>query len=216
MERLPLFPLNTVLFPDAPLPLHIFEERYKLMVRRCIDASAPFGVVLIRTGVEAGGEAEPYSVGTTARIVRVHELPDGRMNIVCAGERRIRVDALDRSAPYLQGDVELLEDIGASTPAANDAAERVAALYGEHYRLLLAVTGQWAQTLDLPQDPRRLADHIAAQLPLPVETKQTLLELLDVAERLGRLADLLGDTVRELSERWNARQQRKYAGGSLN
>src|SRR3990172_4652529 len=108
------------------MPLHIFEERYKLMIGRCIERRSPFGVVLIRSGEEVGGPAEPHDVGTTARIAQVQRLPDGRLNLVAFGGRRFRILALDTSQPYLQGDVEFLdsEDVAAAEVAA--AAARVA------------------------------------------------------------------------------------------
>lgn len=216
MERLPLFPLKTVLFPGAPLALHIFEERYRLMIGRCIDARAPFGAVLIRSGEEVGGPAEPYDVGATARIARVQRLPDGRMNLRCAGERRFRIVALDHSEPYLQGDVEYLQDVDAATPEAHEESARAAALFAEHFRLLLAVTGQWAHHVNLPDEPGRLAGYVAAQVPLPPETKQELLELSSVPDRLRRLSDLLGDGIRELTERWDEQRRHKFAGAALN
>src|SRR3990172_3261195 len=116
MERLPLFPLRTVLFPGMPLPLRIFEERYRLMIGRCLEQRAPFGVVLIRSGEEVGGPAEPYDVGTTARIVRVQRLEDGRMNLVALGERRFRIVHLDRSEPHLSGDVDYLQSAHGDSP----------------------------------------------------------------------------------------------------
>ena len=87
-ERLPLFPLDLVLFPGAHLPLHIFEPRYRLLVRRCVEREQPFGVVLLRSGAEVGPGAEPRAVGTSARIVAVNGLPDGRSVIVTQGQRR--------------------------------------------------------------------------------------------------------------------------------
>ena len=74
MLRLPLFPLNTVLFPKMPITLHIFEERYKQMIQHCLSEQIPFGVVLIKQGVEVNGSAEPYLVGCTARITHTHHL----------------------------------------------------------------------------------------------------------------------------------------------
>jgi Lon protease-like protein len=92
MFELPLFPLNTVLFPGMPLPLRIFEERYKLMIRFCIENNQPFGVVLIRQGLEALGRlAEPYEIGCTARIIEVEPLAKGQMNISTLGEKRFRI-----------------------------------------------------------------------------------------------------------------------------
>src|SRR5438128_2047759 len=88
-----LFPLNTVLFPGMRMPLHIFEERYKIMVRECMEEDAPFGIVLIRSGVEVGGGAVPHSLGTTARIMQVEYLDEGRLNLFAIGERRFRIIA---------------------------------------------------------------------------------------------------------------------------
>src|SRR5205814_5524803 len=87
-ELMALFPLNTVLFPGMPLPLHIFEERYKLMIGRCLEEERPFGVVLIQSGPEVGGTAVPHRVGTTAHIAAVRRLDDGRMNLIAIGQER--------------------------------------------------------------------------------------------------------------------------------
>lgn len=107
--ELPLFPLNSVLFPGMPIKLHIFEERYKLMINECIDTQTPFGVVLIQSGRDSLGPlAQPYMVGTTAQITEVQKLPFGRMNIVAVGRDRFRINHLDTSSAYLKGDVDLL------------------------------------------------------------------------------------------------------------
>src|SRR5687767_13844296 len=102
MTELPLFPLNTVLFPAMPLKLHIFEERYKTMINECIDNNSPFGVLLIDTGADSGGPlAKPHLIGCTAHITRVQRLPFGRMNIMAVGRERFRVNALFQNKPYL-------------------------------------------------------------------------------------------------------------------
>ena len=216
MDLLPLFPLNTVLFPSQTLPLHVFEERYRLMIGRCIDERAPFGVVLIRSGEEVGGDAEPRDIGTTARVARVQRLPDGRMNLIAVGERRFRITALDRDEPYLRGQVEFIESADATTAEARAEANSTAALFGEHYRLLMAVTGQWTRKLRLPDEPGALADFVAAKLDTPPETKQELLEALSVPARLRRETYLLGEGIRSLTERWSDNRRRRYAGSALN
>src|SRR6185503_19425073 len=101
--ELRLFPLNTVLFPGMRMPLHIFEERYRLMIRECIEQDAPFGVLLIREGEETGGSAVPHGVGTTARITQVEYLDDGRMNIFTIGQERFRLSELSTDREYLTG-----------------------------------------------------------------------------------------------------------------
>src|SRR3954453_11337770 len=89
-EEIPLFPLNTVLFPGMPLPLHIFEPRYREMIGACVRDERPFGVVLIKEGREVGEAAMPFEVGTLAKIVGVERLDDGRMNVVTVGTDRFR------------------------------------------------------------------------------------------------------------------------------
>src|SRR5215204_5692400 len=105
----PVFPLNTVLFPSLPLPLHIFEERYKLMIGTCAVTDKQFGVCLIKEGVEVGGPAEPYEIGTLARIAEIERMPDGRMNLMTFGVSRFRILSMVQREPYLIGNVELLE-----------------------------------------------------------------------------------------------------------
>jgi Lon protease-like protein len=214
--RLPLFPLNTVLLPNTTLPLHIFEERYKTMINRCIEERAPFGVVLIRSGEEVGGDAEPYEIGCTARIVQIDRRPDGRMNLLTFGDDRFRILSLDRSAPYLQGDVELLASTDVEAPEVTDLTARVVALFREHFRLVLALTGQWLREFDLPKEPEVLADFLAGNLELPVEKKQELLETLSVPVRLERLTGILGERIRVLSERWEEKRRKQFGRGVLN
>jgi len=115
--RLPLFPLHTVLFPEATLALQIFEPRYREMIGRCLAHDEPFGVVLILDGEEVGGPAVPRKVGTEASIIASERSKDGQYDIVVEGRRRFRILSLDRSRSYLRADVEFLED-----PPGPDAA----------------------------------------------------------------------------------------------
>src|SRR4030095_5075306 len=109
--EIPLFPLpNLVLFPQVAVPLHIFEDRYKLMISRCIDQTDVFGLVLLREGAEQESEETIHRVGVTARIVEVERLKDHRLNILCAGETRFRIVEFTASLPYWTAEVELFED----------------------------------------------------------------------------------------------------------
>ena len=108
MYDLPIFPLNTVLFPGMPLKLHIFEERYKLMINRCYQNGQPFGVALIKSGQAVGGRAEPFLVGCTAVITEMEPLPGGRMNIVAVGHERFVAHSFKYDQPYLVAEVETL------------------------------------------------------------------------------------------------------------
>ncbi|MCH8009839.1 MAG: LON peptidase substrate-binding domain-containing protein [Chloroflexi bacterium] len=216
MAHIPLFPLNTVLFPKQALPLHIFEERYKLMIGRCIDEKEPFGVVLLKSGEEASGDGEPYDVGTTARVARVQRLPDGRMNLINLGRRRFRILELDHSEEYLAGEVEYLENTGAAGEEVEAAAERIAALFAEQFRLVMAISSQWTREVNIPGAPAALADFVASQFDVPNEVKQDLLEMLSVPARLAREEELLGDLISMLTERWEESRQKRFAGAALN
>jgi hypothetical protein len=214
--RIPLFPLRTVLFPHTALPLHIFEERYRLMIGRCIEQRSTFGVALIRSGEEVGEAAEPHDVGTTARIAQVQRLPDGKLNLVAHGERRFRIIALDTNEPYLQGDVEHLASEDVDAPGIGEAAARVVPLFREQQRLALAIGGQWSREIELPSDHDALADYVAGNSELPAEEKQALLEMLSLPARLERLVQLLDRRVRALTDLWEEQRRKKFAGERLN
>ena len=113
-ETLPLFPLGAVLYPGMLLPLHIFEERYRQLVRDLLEGSDPrrFGVIAIRKGRETGidGVHSLYEVGCVATLRRVEQLEDGRFDIITVGTQRFKLLSLDETRPYLQGEVELLDD----------------------------------------------------------------------------------------------------------
>jgi len=135
--ELALFPLHTVLCPGVALPLHIFEERYRLLVSRCIERSEPFGVVLIHDGREAGPVARLAEVGTTALIRRAGRYPDGRYDIVTVGDRRFHVESLvHEREPYLVGEVSLIEEALGGEAEAERMAGRVGQRFLRYLELL--------------------------------------------------------------------------------
>jgi Lon protease-like protein len=176
MLELPLFPLNTVLFPGMPIKLHIFEERYKQMMQLCLDEDRPFGVVLIREGREALGPlAEPHMIGCTARVIQVEPLERGNMNILAIGQERFEIVSLARDLPYLVGEVSLV-------PLDDPDLDAVAKL-GSHLSKWLM---RYLETLSnadliefdperLPEDPMELAYMAAALLQVQNDQKQSLL-----------------------------------------
>src|SRR6185436_9070158 len=151
--KLPLFPLHTVLFPGMPLPLHIFEPRYQAMIQTCLNRQAPFGVVLIRSGPEVGGPAEPHAIGTSASISRVERLPDGRMNIEVVGQERIKILALQHDEAYLTGTVENYPLDGAEDPPAHKSARALAPWLGRYLTLLGEAAGAPFDKKHLPNNP---------------------------------------------------------------
>ena len=110
MDKLPLFPLNTVLFPKASIPLHVFEDRYKCMIKGCISTRSPFGVVLIRMGSEVGDSATPYDVGTTANIININRVGDGQLFITAIGDKVFRINKLIEGKSFLEARVDFLID----------------------------------------------------------------------------------------------------------
>lgn len=178
MDRLPLFPLNTVLFPGMPLYLHIFEDRYKLMIGRCVERREPFGVVLIKSGSEVeglGSAAEPYLIGCTAHITQVQPIGDGRLNIVAMGHERFKIVAAHHDQPFLMGDIEYLPF---HTPGSDMLRKRVVVLRGwlERYlQVLEQLENVPFDSAQLPKDPLSLTYLAASLLRLPSDEKQALL-----------------------------------------
>jgi Lon protease-like protein len=190
---LPLFPLKTVLFPRMALPLHIFEPRYREMIQRCLDEEIGFGVVLIKSGEEVGETAEPYSVGTVARILDAKPLPDGQLNLITMGVVRFRLLQTHADHPYLSGDVARWEDeMGdlKSLPRVTRVAHQI---YKEYVTDLLDLSGAEASPHQklAPDDPQILSYAIAVNLQIPNEEKQTLLEMETVESRLRQEITLL-------------------------
>jgi Lon protease-like protein len=186
MFELPLFPLNTVLFPGMPINLHIFEDRYKEMINACIQNNQPFGVVLIRNGTEALGPlAEPYPVGCTAQIAQVEQLENGQMGILAVGLERFQIRELTYDKPYLVGTVELFPMDGADQPVLTQASDRLRP-WVEEYLSVLAQADEEVEfdPTRLPHDPLALAYLAASLVQIPTVQKQTLLAADRAAELL--------------------------------
>ena len=189
-RNLPLFPLNTVLFPNALLPLQIFEERYKLMLKDCLNADSKLGVVLIKSGSEVGEPAEPHSTGTLARIVQASETDGGRYFISVTGEQRFRIVEIATYRPYISAEVELLEeDPDVWLPHTEMDVIRQAAT--DYARLLTGLTGGWVYRAGGPSDPLAMSYHIAGMLQVEPAEKQTLLEEQTAAKRLESELEIL-------------------------
>jgi hypothetical protein len=154
--QIPLFPLHSVLSPGLALPLHVFEERYRLMVRHCLDTSTPFGVVLIREGSEIaprnGGPQELAiaSVGTFAEIREASRYQDGRWDLLAVGAGRFVIDTVrSEDEPYLVAEVEPLDDEPGDETAAEALAERVARRFVDYLRLLQPRDGEGSKPIDV-------------------------------------------------------------------
>ena len=202
-RTLPMFPLGSVLFPYATLPLHVFEPRYRALTEHCLAGDGRFGVVLIERGSEVGGGDTRFSVGTVAEIVRAGRLPDGRYVLAARGTQRLRVTDWLPDDPYPRADVELLDDEGAGEGAEDlrvSAVQRLTQVVD-----LLARLGESAPAaelaLEFADDPARASYELAALAPIGPLDAQRLVEMDEPTARLAEIDRLLGEHVEILELR---------------
>jgi len=226
---LPLFPLNLVLFPDAPLPLHIFEERYRDMVRECLETDRSFGVILVNQDATNQDMARIHSIGTIAHIVDTRPYPDGRYDIMCLGRERFQVESHQNDRSYHTASVTILNETGARSgrlgPADTSATSgAIATKTIVELRSLLA-TLMSATTTDeirtehlgriaqaIPSEPIALSYFAARILPTAnVADRPELLEIPDASTRLLKVQEhlkrerLVANQLEEISKKSVAR-----------
>lgn len=204
-EPLPLFPLNTVLFPGVVMPLYIFEDRYRSLMRDLIalppTRDREFGVVAIKLGYEVGerGVNTIQRVGCAALVTQVTANPDGTFEVVVVGRRRFHVQDLDPSHDYLQADVEWLADPGGGTAAdLTTEAERARTLFDTYRQVVEELRSDDVLDGPTPRDPVDLSYTLAAAMVLPLASRQRLLECADVATRLRMGTALLRAELRAI------------------
>ena len=202
-EMLPLFPLSTVLFPGMRLPLHIFEERYQTLVADLLAGPEPrrFGVIAIRSGTEVGAEsvAALHEVGCVAVVRQVAPTADGRYDLLTVGTDRFKLVDVDRSRPYLRGEIELLPEEDAEPGAAEAAAgivRQVQAGFRAYLNALADQGGGVISIADLPDEPGLLSYVIGAAMIIDLPERQSLLAAPDSMARLRLERSLL---VREIA-----------------
>lgn len=188
-ETLPLFPLGTVLYPGLVLPLHIFEDRYKQLVRDLLDGPEPrrFGVIAIREGRETGigGISALFDVGCVAAVRDISELDDGEYELVTVGTDRFTLHETDDSGPYLVADVEVLPESAGDEATAALAAQAVQAAFRGYLSTLADRGAATISVPDLPDEPILLSYLVAASMIIELPVRQ---ELLAQPDAVGRLA----------------------------
>ncbi len=203
-ETLPLFPLGTVLYPGLVLPLHIFEDRYKQLIRDLLELEEPrrFGVIAIREGRETGigGVSALHDIGCIAMVREVTDADDGQYDIVTVGTDRFRLHGLDDSLPYLTGEIEVLGE-----PTGDDAAAAVAAAAVQRgfrgYLNVLADRGSATISVpELPDEPILLSYLVAASMIIDLSDRQGLLAQPDAVRRLSAERVLLSRETAILRE----------------
>jgi Lon protease-like protein len=202
-ETLPMFPLTTVLFPGMRLPLHIFEQRYRQLVRDLLDQTEPrrFGVIAIRKGRETGadGVTALHEVGCVATVRQVKPLDDGQYDLVVVGTERFRLLALDRSLTYFQGEIEsLTEEVSQAQDGARIAAlaaQRVQVAFRAYLNALADRGGGVITVADLPDEPLLLSYIVAAAMIIDLPERQALLAAPDGLTRLRAERSLLAREI---------------------
>jgi Lon protease-like protein len=184
MNRIPLFPLGLVLLPGMSLPLHIFEERYKLMISECLAADTPFGLVFF-------DGRSIRSIGCMARVYRVlHRYEDGRMDILTRGEQRFFIHETIEEKPYMEAQVVFFDDEAA--PASENPAEVLRNAHAALRQMEDAGLPEEIMEEGALTDPRELAFAIAALEGFSHEERQRFLEMTSTAERLQKCVEVLG------------------------
>jgi Lon protease-like protein len=220
--RLPYFPLHQVLFPHLPLPLHVFEERYRALARDVVAEGSPFGgrfvVSMITDGREVGGEAATQHIGTICEVHSAEQFPDGRWLLLVVGVARARLGAVDRSGPYplVEAD-ELPERDGEGAASTLPAVQQALDAYLDTVKRFVAATAsggadpreprdvtttldQVLKPIHLPDDPSAASYAVAGVLQVELSRKQHLLELPDAATRLRAELGMLRRESRMLAE----------------
>ena len=205
---LPLFPMEAVLLPEAPLALHIFEDRYKPMIRECLRAKSTgtgqqeFGVILAK-------EQEMQTVGCTARIINVtRKYPDGRMDIFTVGTRRFEVLYTNEEKAYLRGGVDFFDDDADADVPDEAEAQRAIELFRQAVQRIHKSS---EVPIHLPRPYRHLSFRIAAPLPLDLDFKQQILSLRNEPERLRQVMRAIDHLITQVDFVQKARSK---AGGN--
>ena len=214
LEEIPVFPLSTVLFPGAILPLHIFEDRYKKLMRYAIDNGGIFGLSY-RSDSAIGRETPPEigSVGCVAKINAVVPLEGGRMNIISTGLVRYRVLAVQQSSPFVVARIEPLTDDLEPGADLNQIFDDIADSCRKFLEAAQALDEPNAPiNQDLPEDPEAFSLLVSSALPIDNDAKQTLLEMTSTRLRLSRLRQHVASALAEYSDRIRIQQMAKGNG----
>lgn len=202
IRHIPLFPLPLVMLPNELLPLHIFEDRYRKMLRDVEADNHLFGITLFEPIDPLGEKPAQGTVGCVAEAREVETLPDGRSNIMALGLARYRlIDYVDAGEPYLVGDVEFFEDDKIDAASVDPLADEVFELFGRMARAAFKMSGGRGTLPEIKRaDPEALSFLITAAFNFDNNKKYSLLETTSTTDRLTRLREILLTTVRQMEE----------------
>lgn len=216
VRELPLFPLAVVLFPGVPLPLHIFEARYRQMLTDIRVSNNFFGVSYFDSSSSEKDIPLAGHVGCVAEVTETQALPDGRANILTVGLIRYRVEEyVERGDPYLVAQVGFFEDEEEADELLSESSREVAETFTRIARAVRIINDERASLPDISDtEPQRLSFLVAAAMEIETEIKQELLELRSTRERLRRLRDMLARAVSSYEERARVHELAKRNGHS--
>lgn len=216
VSELPLFPLSVVLFPGVPLPLHIFEPRYRQMLTDIRAGNSLFGLSYFDASAAENDSPPVGSIGCVAKVTDTQSFPDGRSNILTIGVIRYRIEEyLERGDPYLVARVSYFEDEGDDSEAIAESSRDVAEIFTRIARAVRTINDERANLPNIADtEPQRLSFLVAAAMEVDTDIKQELLELRLTSERLRRLRDILGRAVSGYEERARVHDLAKGNGHS--
>ena len=203
VRELPIFPLPVVLFPGMPMPLHIFEERYRKMLSDIRAGNNLFGLSYFDASASDRDMPAAGHIGCVAEVTETQALPDGRSNILAVGVVRYEIESyIDRGDAYLVAQARYFEDEDESESALSAQSRDVATMFMRVANSIRAMNDERGSLPDISDtDPQRLSFLVSAAMEIEVEMKQELLELRLTSERLSRLRDLLTRVVGNYEER---------------
>ena len=216
VSELPLFPLSVVLFPGVPLPLHIFEPRYRQMLKDIQAGDSLFGLSYFDASTSTREVPAVGSIGCVAKVTDTQGFPDGRSNILTVGLIRFRIEEyVERGSPYLVVRVSYFEDNVENEDALQETSREVADTFTRIARAVRTINDERANLPDIADtDPERLSFLVAAAIEVEPEIKQGMLELRSTSERLRRLRDILVRAVSGYEERARVHELAKRNGHS--
>ncbi|HEY6802570.1 MAG TPA: LON peptidase substrate-binding domain-containing protein [Pyrinomonadaceae bacterium] len=216
VDELPLFPLPVVLFPGVPLPLHIFEPRYRQMLEDISQSNNLFGLAYFDAAVADRDLPQIGTVGCVAEVTETQTFPDGRSNILTIGVVRYRIESyVERGDPYYVARVKFFEDDEEDEEALSNAGEEVAQTFTRIARAVRTINDERVNLPDISgTEARRLSFLVAAAMEIDIEIKQELLELVSTLERLERLKGMLDQAVTGYEERARIHELAKGNGHS--
>ena len=202
MRNLPLFPLNTVLFPGGTIPLQVFEPRYLKLIDDCLNSDSKFGVVLIKEGKEVGGPSVPMSVGTIAKITSVKNLPNNRLLVTSIGTDRFNILEILKDDPYMVASVDVQNE-QTNEEIEDQTLKEATRLTGEYLQTLLAMQGGWIKnpSSSLPEKPLDLSFFMAQLIQQPASDQQKMLETTSTINRLSNCTNIIKSESQKLVAR---------------